>query len=469
MYNINEIKEQFKSVIRNSQSIQSPKVDKLFKDWEKNKSYFIECFDGNLIYQYPEKIKITLNQDHKEHKILEFAYRVGEVYGNRNLEDFIIKNRTGFFDNEVIDISDFNTDDKKSLKKGMKLLKAFKFFVEDENTLRRIQDDASQIIQSNKLEGYLCVSVHPLDFLSSSENTHNWRSCHALDGEYRSGNLSYMADNSTVICYLKSEEEQPFGHFDFPWNSKKWRMLMHFSDDRQLVMAGRQYPAGSKEIMDIIHEKILKEKFFDEKKANPFWGHNWCNWFDGLVDKVKNPYSPQDTHIHLNSKYICLNGDLHKLEDVVIDYKNQDNRRLHFNDLLRSSCYTPVYSICIKDLIFNNSHPKIHVGAEVNCLHCGEKHIYDGETMYCLDCELQYGSCDGDDFFTCDCCGNRGFSEEAYSVYDDEWETTSWICRSCAENETFVCERCGERHYNNFKKYSQELDDYVCIGCFESL
>ena len=28
------------------------------------------------------------------------------------------------------------------------------------------------------------------DYLSLSENAFNWRSCHALDGEYRAGNLS---------------------------------------------------------------------------------------------------------------------------------------------------------------------------------------------------------------------------------------------------------------------------------------
>ena len=42
------------------------------------------------------------------------------------------------------------------------------------------------------MEGYLYLSIHPLDYLSISETNHGWRSCHALDGEYRNGNLSYL-------------------------------------------------------------------------------------------------------------------------------------------------------------------------------------------------------------------------------------------------------------------------------------
>lgn len=126
----------------------------------------------------------------------------------------------------------------------MKLVKAFKYFEENPRSLEDIQNYASRIIQEDKIEGTLCFSVHPLDFLSVSENTYNWRSCHALDGEYRAGNLSYMVDRSTFICYLRGAENQKLPHFpeDVLWNSKKWRMLLYMEDKRRGLMAGRQYP-----------------------------------------------------------------------------------------------------------------------------------------------------------------------------------------------------------------------------------
>ena len=129
----------------------------------------------------------------------------------------------------------------KDVKLGMKLVKAFKFFEQDKVTLETIQNEASRLIQEDKIEGKLRVSVHPLDFLSASENTYNWRSCHALDGEYRAGNLSYMCDRSTVMVYLCTEDKKKLPRFpaSVPWYSKKWRMLLHFSDNWDMIFAGR--------------------------------------------------------------------------------------------------------------------------------------------------------------------------------------------------------------------------------------
>jgi hypothetical protein len=119
--------------------------------------------------------------------------------------------------------------------KGMKLSKAFKYFVEDEGQLRIIQDVFSEMIQKNKVCGKLCISIHPLDYLSTSETTHNWRSCHALDGEYRAGGLAYMCDKTTVVCYIKSDEDAVLPRFPhhIKWNDKKWRMLLHMEEAGQ--------------------------------------------------------------------------------------------------------------------------------------------------------------------------------------------------------------------------------------------
>ena len=112
---------------------------------------------------------------------------------------------------------------------GMKLLRAFKFFISDPDVLRDLQDKASMILQETKLSGYFYVSIHPLDYLSQSETTYNWRSCHALDGEYRAGTLSYMQDNVSLVCYIASDEKKQLPRFpaEVPWYSKKWRMMLH--------------------------------------------------------------------------------------------------------------------------------------------------------------------------------------------------------------------------------------------------
>jgi hypothetical protein len=192
-----DIKEQFKEVIRYSQDIEDPKVDYLFREWEYNKKKFIDLF-GGLIYEWPGTIEFVLDDTQKRSRVMEFVGIVSDNFNNPELADFIEANLDSFYENKV------STDDK--MPKGMKLLKAFKYFEKNQTALRNLQDMASQIIQEDKIKGTLCFSVHPLDYLSSSENTYNWRSCHSLDGEYRAGNLSYMVDNSTFLIYLKGAD-----------------------------------------------------------------------------------------------------------------------------------------------------------------------------------------------------------------------------------------------------------------------
>ena len=61
-YNIDKIKSDFKDVIRISQNIREPRVDRCFADWEKNKASFIERL-GGLIYQYPEKVSYETDEE----------------------------------------------------------------------------------------------------------------------------------------------------------------------------------------------------------------------------------------------------------------------------------------------------------------------------------------------------------------------------------------------------------------------
>jgi hypothetical protein len=194
-----DIKEQFKAVISYSQNIPDPKVDYLFREWESNKARFIKRF-GGLIYEHPTQVEFTLDPKEKLTRAMEFANSVSDAYNNSALAEFIDENLDTFFENKV------SRTMGQKIPEGMKLIKAFKFFESDKSTLRSIQDYASQLIQENKIKGTLCFSVHPLDFLSSSENTYNWRSCHALDGEYRAGNLSYMVDDTTFMVYLKGAD-----------------------------------------------------------------------------------------------------------------------------------------------------------------------------------------------------------------------------------------------------------------------
>lgn len=443
-----DIKEQFDQVIAYSQGIPCPQTDKLFEDWLEAKRSFIEAFGGKLIVEVG-KVSFALDCEEKKVRLNDFIDTVYNTYSNEALGSFLEQESEGFFDNVVL--REYESE-KGKIPKGMKLVKAFKFFEEDKPTLEALQDCASRVIQENKIEGTLCFSVHPLDYLSSSSNTYNWRSCHSLDGEYRSGNLSYMVDSSTIICYLKGADNVTIPLFpeSVPWNSKKWRMLLFFSQNWDMMFAGRQYPFTSTPALDIIKNELLETIYGNYRMRSDVF----CDW--------DNRYADSDsTNLPIDFTYVPVRGELLLMTDIVKDAQHA----LHFNDLLRSSCYTaPWYSIrnnyawCR----WEHTHPRITIGGEVMCLHCGKHPITNPETMMCDDCELDYGHEENDVYGTCDCCGARIIRDDATWVGDD------LVCDACYETECFICECCDEVYFKSDKIYDKEYGDYVCRYCYDT-
>lgn len=460
-----DIKEQFKSVISFSQSIPEPKVDFLFKEWEQKKAKFIKRF-GGLIYEWPEQIEFTLDPKEKRVRAMEFANSVSDTYNNPTLAEFIDENIDTFFDNKV------SKSLGKQIPEGMKLIKAFKFFESDKSALRSIQDCASQLIQENKIKGTLCFSVHPLDFLSSSENTYSWRSCHALDGEYRAGNLSYMVDDSTFMVYLKGADNTVIPGFGgVQWNSKKWRMLIHAASNDDIMFAGRQYPFSSKSGIDTVLNIYNNLLAMEGKSSEYPWVtvNKYGGWRADYVDSYV-PYDAETNEncIELEGKYLVYAYQLVELNQVVKEGINA----LNYNDVLKSSCYSyPYYTILnpychnsVQNLISN----PIIVGGEVPCLHCHNEVITNSETMRCDDCELAYGTECNDTYASCDCCGTRIYLDD--SIYVEG--AGEYICEHCYDSQCFICDYCSNVFYNTEKVFvpgSHADDDgtWVCKDCYE--
>ena len=384
-----------------------------------------------------------LSEEDKNSRLDEFIDIVCTTCDNNELIDFICEYRNDFFANKIS--STYHKNGRK-IPKGMKITKAFKYFEEDAEVVNLLQTQASMMLQENKVEGFLYFSVHPLDFLSSSENTYNWRSCHALDGEYRAGNLSYMVDKSTVICYLCNTEHTILPNFpkEVPWNSKKWRMLLFFEEKWQALFAGRQYPFFSHTALDVVLSS-----------ANKFLPGHWTKWHNDqlLTFNYLEPDSYADGH--LAAKYVCINSNLYSLTTIVKDAKHS----LHFNDLLNSSCYTPYYTWKWYSDI--NIPPKFEIGGEVPCLQCGHSFITCGDVMRCLDCELQYGEGENDTFCYCDCCDRRMLVETGHQIATHSHILCDWCYNEYAQR----CGCCGSSEYSTDLIYNKSLHAYVCIYC----
>lgn len=409
--------------------------------WYENKKRFIDAFGGEPIYNFG-KVVFCLDEAARTSKVNQFIDNVIRIYGYEKLGNFIAENQEGFFDNRVM-------REYKDIPRGMKLVRAFKFFEPSNKAiLEALQNQASQIIQEGEIEGELCVSVHPLDFLSSSQNNYNWRSCHSLDGEYRAGNLSYMTDKSTVVWYLKGKDDVilPLFPNDVRWNDKKWRMLMYFSEENELIMASRQYPFTAAGALNKIGHRLSAIPQLGEIFAG-----NWWHWNSDSTVDLPGLYSP----------YIEMAGRLFPVVELV----EEPTYPLHYNDLINSHYYKPIYiyddSFEMIEQICDGGPSHIHMGEDIKCLHCGHRYISEPETMRCRECELEFGYEENDVYGTCDICGGRMLWEEATYMGDDYR-----LCPHCVETHTYECPQCGQLVFMDDRKWLEDREEYYCEDCY---
>lgn len=441
-----ELKDKFKRVLSYSQNYPYVRlnVDNLFANWFHAKKRFFKMFDNQLIVNCGE-VQFQLDQETKDSRFWSFINSFFSQYGNLCHPDFLNFLETqqdGFFDNKIV--YNYYTPTGDLLPCGMKLLKATKYFVEDSAIVDIFQTGASMVIQETCLTGELCFSIHPLDYLSVSENQHNWRSCHALDGEYRSGNLNYMVDSSTIVCYVKSKEDTILPRFpeDVPWNNKKWRVLLFLSDDGYSMMAGRQYPFFNREALDLLLEKM-------QYNLNGF-GKDWFSWHDDKIQTFN--YENKET-AYMKTTFVPIQRGIYDIYKLI---ENGPNTH-HFNDLLSSSCYSPYY--VSRDLPYVSRDPHFSIGAEAPCILCGEVPIGVSDDMLCLDCELEYGHSNDEDLFgTCALCDERVLTDDMVEVLDGgEW---IWICPDCRDADFWRCDCC-----NTYKRRKYMIEDGLCKRC----
>lgn len=348
---------------------------------------------------------------------------------NQHVLDFLRNNEDSFWLNSV------TVPMGNKMQNGMKITRALKFLIEDKEVLDLVQTEISMALQQNKMTGDLVVSIHPLDFLSSSENQHNWRSCHALDGEYRGGNLSYIVDSNTMICYIKSKDDVELHDFPHPWNNKKWRMLLEVNDSLNFLISGRQYPFN---LGDNVLAEISKGLF-----GTNTLGTDWSKWSKHYITEVPGE---DGEAITLKARYIPVRKYLYRYNKVVKDGEGA----LNYNDLKLSSYYTPYYSF-----LYNaRTIPEVTVGGAPTCPCCGVTLVTDSESLVCEDCEPSQGCCDW--------CGGTFSLHHLTWISSRDWE--GYVCDSCLENDFAACSCCGEMY--PIEQLNILSDDrYYCDCC----
>lgn len=401
----------------------------IMETWEKNKAPYVKKF-GGTIWRSKEKITIKLTDSIKEKKFESLLNTLSDddlssmAENDVTFEEFLRENKDGFFENKVV-----HPYPEIKVQKGMKLLKCFKYFLPSFTVTRNIQDLASRFIQEDKIEGYLYLSVDPIDYLTMSESNSNWRSCHSLDGDYRAGNLSYMLDKTTIVAYLASDKKESLRALPdgVEWYSKKWRMLVHTNNFESVIYYDRQYPFDSEvlecHVADVINSFCNKE--FAPPNHNGFSTIRIPGWAESL---------------DLDHNFILGRADCIYDTKDVIDISDF----LGYSDLVLSPFYTPSTSLKEKNSYYDfmevaeieskkawdrefHKVYDIKIGEKVPCVKCGQHYVKRTDSFLCDEC-IAVEDADEDFYLVCETCGSRIYSMDEAEIINGEL-----TCKACAD------------------------------------
>lgn len=263
----------------------------------------------------------------------------------------------------------------------------------------------SMIVGKGTTRGTLCLSIHPLDYMTMSDNDYDWESCMNWreGGQYRMGTVEMMNSPYVIVAYLKGEK--PFRFYHDTWSNKKWRNLVIVNNE--LISTIKGYPFQSNEL------NIAVIKWIQELAAK--------NW------DIKYPYGVDNLSVDGESFYAPCDEDD---SDVTKRIKFKTN--VMYNDFGNGN----FISIRFNDY---NTKTNIMYSGVTECMCCGR--ALEGIDYDLEDSCFVIGTCCMD---VCECehCGSHiGADDERYEV---DGET---VCEYCYENETVVDAYDENRHF----------------------
>lgn len=425
----------------------SASAERLLKDWSKNKKHFFTKF-GNQSIISTEEISLDVTDEYVvSNDFNKFRNRISD-YCESEFQTECIKSflqfgagREGFKDNivnfdwnsksiELFYKADLDCKPTYSVNKGAKFSRALRNFFdlrgedkdEQEMRLKGLQDLYSTFRQnfSSKSKGKLFLSIHPLDYITMSDNNHNWSSCHNFsEGDYRIGNLNYMADKTTLVAYFCTDDNFDEELYILPntkWNSKRWRVLVHLEeiDGKLVIIYNRQYPFKS----DVLIQEL-----------------------DKLLVKTYKTSAPSTFMEYGDSR----------LGNKILYQTGYDT--CHYVDIGMGNSYVRIANEYLEDKALIH---RMTIGEPVYCIECGEHITHRGHSGYCDHCT--------DEWYCEDCDGFYSGGDMIYIESEDRY-----VCYDCYENFYAECPECGDLCGSSNMQYLEFLEKDVCINCLEKI
>ena len=256
----------------------------------------------------------------------------------------------------------------------------------------------SQVLNQKQLKGMLYLSIHPLDYMTMSDNDCGWSSCMSWmdEGEYRRGTVEMMNSPMVVVAYLANPKDN-MNLNGFKWSNKKWRELFIINSD--IITGVKGYPYQNSFLETIV-----------------------CDWLRELaITNLGLEYYDKIVTYH-NYRDFDFEDRTYNIRFYTDAMYNDFGSRSHLA-YLNPNANNP------KNMCFNYSGPSM-------CMHCGqETDNFDGES--CMIC----GNCD--DSRRCDECGDRYDRRDLYEL------DGCFYCEYCYNNMAITCDSCQNDHHCN--------------------
>lgn len=292
--------------------------------------------------------------------------------------------------------------------KPMRALGKIAKILDLEEAFEEFRLEHSRILNQKKLEGTLCLSIHPMDYMTMSDNASRWNSCMKwVDaGSYRMGTVEMMNSECVVVAYLKSDNSTWFD-----WNDKHWRTLIIAHKD--IITSIKGYPYSCDEVTQMCIE-WLKELAAEN-----------LSWSFGHVAKIID----QEIFQYGENNWYQLDFEACQMYNDFGCATHWGALPLHIGE--SSSQEDPYQSF-------------VNYSGQTECMWCGgainnsNLYNYDESYVFCSDC-----CSNAEDSETAECneCGEWWDYDDMYYVEGD------YICPNCVDNVAAVAVNNGEYYY----------------------
>ena len=347
-----------------------------------------------------------------------------------------------------------DNDKPYQVKNGMRLTRLIerlrKAYGDDEWTeedMARLNDLIAIARTSSNSSFDLYLSIHPLDYMTMSDNDMRWDSCMAWKdhtGDFRQGTVECMNSSTVVVAYIREKHDMNLGfsidNQSATWTNKSWRQL--FLVTPETIVAVKGYPYQYDKAVDAVLTWLK-----DLAKTN--WGVEYP--FDGTISENDGAlFDQHHNEVVFNDKLMYINARWGYMYDDIGTLR--EHRVLaNLDEMAEVAKYTDDHT----------GYYQYYIAASgvSECMWCGNEITDDDgngddgpqNLVYCSQCSsAECRTC-------CDCCGEY----VSHVTWVEGLDT--YLCDDCYDNEIFQDDINGEWDWNeNMKKI------YLAVGVDKS-